>query len=653
MEELNNRNSLKEYDLIYFVFSTQRDGKSPEKYEYILTWKEYQMEYIWGCFQAMVFMKRRDWAESLYYNYKKMIEMERSKRRTRSAGEESRKSWENTEPLWEMNLCRGRAMIAYWIDKNLTEAEEYLVKALNVTFPDWELEDWKGFRISLIELENALALVRVWGEQGNACRNSGSKRNLLAHCGHYIEKYVTDKEEHAKIYSKYAWVEAEERINAGDAKGALSLCMGAVAELGRFGIEYFMIPLLKKMGEIYKIIGNCKKKTKVKQSMDRMQMRYEETRKQIENHEPFLSKGRCDKYLGVLVRLRKRFLDRWYPENSIFWNCSQRIYHLDCEMVKRERIARGISQEELADGIYQFGGEIGRFERREVMLNSRRYKEITRKLALPDKRYLNDIRTTMQEVLELKRDLQSCAGKHQYDGIKVLLRQMEEKLDMNVMENWRIVRYYHNVVAINERSRPYEEILSEDLKLLELTWSIPLEELAEQAVLEPRKRRAKNRKGEKSKKPHRKKKTIYRPPFKMEALLLNQIAILLKLLGREEEALNLYKGVTRMIEKSVVRPEYQYGTYALLLANMAKTNCSIEDAEKVIKLSLRCGKIGGVGVDYLTIACAMQDDSSNRECCIQMMKDIYSLFELLDDRKNMLALEDYFRGEFNMEINEN
>ena len=45
----------------------------PEKYEYILTWKEYQMEYIWGCFQAMVFMKRRDWAESLYYNYKNIF----------------------------------------------------------------------------------------------------------------------------------------------------------------------------------------------------------------------------------------------------------------------------------------------------------------------------------------------------------------------------------------------------------------------------------------------------------------------------------------------------------------------------------------------------------------------------------------------------
>lgn len=322
-------------------------------------------------------------------------------------------------------------------------------------------------------------------------------------------------------------------------------------------------------------------------------------------------------------------------------------------MVKRERIARGISQEELADGIYQFGGEIGRFERREVMLNSRRYKEITRKLALPDKRYLNDIRTTMQEVLELKRDLQSCAGKHQYDGIKVLLRQMEEKLDMNVMENWRIVRYYHNVVAINERSRPYEEILSEDLKLLELTWSIPLEELAEQAVLEPRKRRAKNRKGEKSKKPHRKKKTIYRPPFKMEALLLNQIAILLKLLGREEEALNLYKGVTRMIEKSVVRPEYQYYSYAPLLGNMAAMKCSIEDAEKAIKLSLRCGKIGGVGDDYLTIACAMVDDSSNRECCIQMMKDIYCLYELSDNRENMHVLENYFRDKFGFDIDEN
>ncbi len=81
--------------------------------------------------------------------------------------------------------------------------------------------------------------------------------------------------------------------------------------------------------------------------------------------------------------------------------------------------------------------------------------------------------------------------------------------------------------------------------------------------------------------------------------------------------------------------------------------CSIEDAEKAIKLSLRCGKIGGVGDDYLTIACAMVDDSSNRECCIQMMKDIYCLYELSDNRENMHVLENYFRDKFGFDIDEN
>lgn len=653
MEELNNENDLEECDLLLFIFLMQRDGKSPDKFEYFLNWREYQMEYVWGCFQAMIFMRRRDWAEDLFLKYKKMIREEEKKREKYYSGKEFQKDLENTSFLWEMRFCRGRAMIAYWIDQDLIVAEEYLIQALNATFPDWAAEEWKGLRISLMELENALALVRVWREQGNIDGKVICGRKLLMRCGRYIEKYVVDKEEHAKIYSKYAWMAAKERMSVGDIKGAISLCIRAVTELGRFGIEYFMIPLLKDMEIYYRRRGNWQEETKVKKHRERIQMQYEEVRKQIENNEILITKERCETYLNALLRLRGRFLYEWYPEDSILWNCCQKIYHLDCEIISKERMALGITQQELADGIYKFEGEIGRFERREVILNRRKYAEIMGKLQLTDKRHSAYISTTLQEAMELQRDIQSCAGKHQYDGIKVLLQQMEEKLDMNVMENWRVVRYYHNVIAINENSRSYEEILSEDLKLLGLTWHIPLEELGEQASLEPKKRRIKNRKGEKRKKPHRKKKTIYRPPMKIEALLLNQIATLLKMLGREEEAENLYRGVTHIIEKSMVRPEYQYHLYAPLLGNMAKKNCSIEDAEKVIKLSLRCGKIGGITDNYLTIACAMVDDSSNRECCIQMMRDIYCLYELSDNRENMHDLKNYFRNKFGMEIDEN
>lgn len=67
---------------------------------------------------------------------------------------------------------------------------------------------------------------------------------LLLKCGAYIAEFVTDEDEHAGIYSKYAWLMAEGLLAKGRAQEALKLCAAAFEELCRCDNEYFMRPLL-------------------------------------------------------------------------------------------------------------------------------------------------------------------------------------------------------------------------------------------------------------------------------------------------------------------------------------------------------------------------------------------------------------------------
>jgi len=647
---------LENCSLSFFCILLQRLGYSPDKLEYILPEQEYRNECLWGFFMVAVFQKKREWAERLFAQYTQALDQKKSSQKKKRKEKKSEKElrdisfkgakkelWKrppNLNSVGRMYLFRGRALIAYWVDNNLEEAEEYLKCARDSTFPGWKQKDWNRCLISLIELENSLALARVWREQRGEKWNSG--RNLLKRCGIYIQKKVKDKEEHAKIYSKYAWIAADVAMEQGEWEEAVFICLKAFAELRRFGIEYFAIPILNNLLTYYK-----KAKDRMEKTIPLSDLFAQFQQK---NHhrisEIWITEKRCSNYHRILKDLHEKYLPKWYPENSIFWNCCQRMYHLDVEILFAERRAFHMTQEKLAEGIYRWVGEISRIENRKVSPSWKHFNLMMEKFGMNGEQRFFYINTDLSQALEWLRDIQVYASRHQYDGIKALLNYLEEELDMEVMENWRIVRFYHNVIAMYANNPPLEKILKEDLELLQQTWHIPLEAIGEQAKLEPKRMRGKkkNAKG---------KKYIYRAPLKIEALFLNQIATLLKMLGRAKEAKDLYEGVIHTIEKSRILPEFQFYSYSPLLGNMAKQKYSITDAETAIRTSLRCGNMENIGHYYLTIACAMLNDSSNRECCMQMMRDCYYLFELSDHQENMRTLRKYFKDKFNIEINQN
>lgn len=574
----------------------QRLGRSPDKLEYILSWKDYRLECVRDWFEECVFKKKRKWAERALELYAEKVG---------SMG-----------PVQQMYWYRGRAMIAYWIDEDLLEAEQWLEKALNATFPRWKDVEWENCRISTMELENVLALIRVRQEITNAEKADGE---LLERCKKYIEICVTDGEENAKIYSKYAWVAANTKEMEDCPDKALQLCVEAVERLRQYSIEYFMRPLLCKILE-------CQK-------------RWKEVKKEVGcgvdmATEEAGSNRHYQAYLDSLCHLHEQFGENWYPKDSILHNCCQKSYHLDFEIIRAERYAQGLTQEMMADGVYENSKEIAKIENMRSSPRGKHFIKLMEKFGLEKGRLSGFVATDSFQVLELQKRIRGHINRHQYEAVKPLLQELEEQLDMRWLENRRVIQLIQNMIAIDEGSAKYEEMLAGNWEMLGKTYCLSPERLQESPEIKVRKGR----------------KQTYRAPLWNESNIVNQIAILLRQMDRKEEAIHLSRWVLQTFEQSRVKPKYRYHSYGLLQENLAMYECSVERSAKTLRHELLCGKLGALGDNYLTMACALSDDSSNRERCRQMIRETYYLFELSNNRTNQEVVTNYYQKKYSERI---
>ena len=608
-------------DMLLFIILLQRLGKSADKLEYILTWQDYRLECILDWFIECVFKKKKKWAEQAIELY-----------------------WRKTEGIGtvhRMYLCRGRAMIAYWIDREAGEAEKWLEKALSATFPRWRNAVWTECCISAMELENALALARMRQEQG---KDDGG---LLRRCGEYINRMVTDGEEHAKLFGKYAWLAAAVRLRKGRCEEAMELCMKALEELRQYGIEYFMRPLLRLMLRCHERLD--RKKGQEATQDGRRRGREAGVRGSVF----WIPKKRCMTYLQILEHLHEQFGEPWYPDDSLLCNCCQKSYHLDYEVLYAERCVKGMTQERMAEGIYHSAKAIGEIERVESMSSTRRFSMMLGKVGLEKERRNGFVVTDSFEALELRKEIQACAGRQQYDIMRLLLRQLEQQLDMEIFENYRTVQLIRNSIDMASEMRPREKILAEDWALLDETYCFVPDEWKAGAELAPRQ----NKLGNIGRLPELKKerlgrKRLCRAPMKNETDVINQIAILLKKLGKNEEAMRLYEWTLQTFEQSRVYVWHRFLSYSLLLGNAAAEKCSVEDSSKALRQSLRCGKLCFLGGDYMTFACALEDDPTKHELCRRMMREVYYLFELSYDYRRQSVTKKYYISNYGDDIEE-
>lgn len=625
----------------------QRLGKSPDKLEYILNWKEYRFECVRDWFEECVFRKNKKWAQRAFALY------EQKASRLGAIG--------------QMYLYRARAMTAYWIDRDLPEAERCLTMALDATFPRWRNSEWYGSRISTVELENVLALIRVRqdirrakqgdrqnrehntaGQQPNVRQNRknneqsaaenadkeqqelDAENDLLVRCKEYIERHVTDSEENAKIYSKYAWIAARMECMEEAPEIALILCADALDRLRQCSIEYFMRPLLDVILECQRRLLASGEKPEIQgewladyfdEASDEFGKEPTEffLKEMVENQ-----RYRC--YLDSLQHIHEQFGEVWYPRDSILHNCCQKAWHLDFEILRAERCAQGMTQETAAEGIYQSPREIIKIEQHRRSPRSKRFADLMWKLGLEKERTEGFVVTDSFEVLELRKRITTLVSRHQYEAAKPLIHRLKEQLDISLVENHRTIRFLQNTLSFVEGTCDYEAVLAEDWKLLARTYYLSPERLQKSPEMKIKRGTVQ----------------IYRAPMKNEALIINQIAILLQKLGQKDEAIRLYKWVLTTFEQSHVKLKYRYHSYGLLQKTLAAYQCSIEGSKKALHYELICGKAGQLGYNYMTLACALEDDSVNRETCRKMIKEAYYLLELTNNYVNQEIVKNYY-----------
>lgn len=623
----------------------QRLGKSTDKQEVILPWDAYHMEETRDRLEQFIQWRDRENAGKYRQEFARLLGKEESVEARRPVKQE--KEGRVREMYWHRILAEW----AYWLDMKPDRAREELCMAVDLTLPDFWGQDLACYVISTVEMENLLALARlelemripkygkmtmalrreIWNERwqpadrkvlGDAgwAVESMTLPGFLRECLRYIRKHFTDAQEQAIIFAKCAWLLSYIELDQGNVLEAYGMCEEAVEGLRDQGIFSFMMPLLER------IIVCCERAEEIcaQADLEKRMLTYAWQRDWNARGE------RYGHYLGALKRVRVKCGLPPDPPVSVFMKCYQKSYHLDYEFIRSERIAKGMTREEMVEGIYQSQKTLWQIEVKRNSPHERNFRLLMDKIASDKGRYNAFVVSDSFEVLELKDEIDRCMNRKEYERMEELIRQLEKRLDMENAENQRIILHARNILEFRQGNVLYQDMLKKCWELLGESYHIA-GGIERAGVPDLGKLRG---------------ELFYRAPMKAEMGIINQIAVLLCRLKYKEEAEAIYEAVLKSMDKSDVAPCYRYRIYALPLGNLAKLQSSVELSRRGIAYELSCGKMGSLGYALMVWACAIEDDSPDRAESREMVLDSYYLCELSKNYKYREDIKKYYNERY-------
>lgn len=545
----------------------QRLGKSPDKLELIISKEVYQLERMQDIFEEALERGNRKRAIYLLENYAEIAPKSNA---------------------YKMFYCRSMAYLAFRLDHNLAEAQEWIKKALDITLPCWQEKSLGEYLVSTMEMENLLAYakLRLWEGTETGLR---AAETLLMSCKTYIDERILDGEEHAKVYCKCTDLLAEIYLKQGHLFNVGAMCENAFEELRNFGILYYMQPLLDKL---VLCPDDC-----LSVETNRMYRIYRD----------------------VINNVYQRYEEDWHFKDSVFKNCCQRTYYMDYELIRGERLARGITQEQLIEGIYENPESLSRVESGKSSPRNKTFVQLFERLGIQKGRYNTFIATESFDVLEMKDKIDVLTSRKMYEEAEVRLRELKSILDLEIMENNRVVQGLELTLQNMLNKISANELLEKMLALLQETY---LFKAAEEI----------------------------RVPLDREVYLLNQIAIILRKLGQKGKVESVYAMVLKTMKNSVIKIPYRFRTYSTVATNLAKQSCSASLAKKNIKYALQCGKLRAIHMNYMTEICASMDNPANHTTCRILLEEAYYICKLIHNESDKKGINLYYEKQYGQKI---
>lgn len=533
----------RESDPLIIDILLQRLGKSPNKLERILPSKMYYM------------IRFRDLLEKAILKGKKKL------------SDDILKQYPNQTSVDQMYRYRMQACLLHRINHDLEGAKHNLQSAISLTLPDFTYEKIDKFLISTIEIENLLALEQLRIES-RPDRDQSTEKWHLEILMDFINENFTDEEEHAKIYSKCAWLLATIYFNEEDYMRTISLCSKGIEGLRRNAILYFMFPLLVLITEAEKKLGINPDNSKWTQ------------------------------YQISLTFLWDNYAEKWYPTDWLFHNCSQQEYLLDYELVRSEREAKKMTQLELSDGIYKNVESYSRFETGKVSPKKKTFEKLLEKLEIERRRYNSFAVTDSHKTMELRRNLDRMIGRKEYTHAQEVCENLKKELNMDLKENRQIVESAEMLIDSRLNKIPYQNFLIRQKELLS-------------DIIDFNNH------------------SLYHVPNRNEVLLINYYCVVLKETGQIQEATWIYQCALQKIKGSRINIKYRYLSYSLLLNNYSATVRTKEYIYEVLKNELLYGKISVLPFCLNNILHTLEREGQCEQECTRWAMFIYYISDLL------------------------
>lgn len=546
----------------------QRLGKASDKLEAIMGIPDYQ-----------VYLRREQIEEYIisgeYEEAKKLIDKYLTRR-------------EANTTVHRQYILKIKAILSELEDHDMEKSKEYIDMAIKMTMPEGVEEALKEALLSKSEIQ--LILMKIY--HCNSKEDYYKALDILDKLDSYVKKHYTDEEELAKIYAKIVLVGAKILLDLKMYEKAVEICEYAVELLRKNDVLTDLYKILVMLIEgLEHIDGRSDELRKLK--------KWETTLRELFiEYDIQLSEGS----IGLLVENRQ---------------CE--ILLID-EIIRRERKAQGLSQEELCENICT-PENLSAVENGKRAPTIKNYDKLVGKLGLSKDYYISILYTEIFEVQELRRECNRLTYLKKYEEAERVLNKIEKMIDLHVPVNAQYIMFNKALLQYRRNKITKERALKRAIRALDKT--------------------IKYNDGD------------FKIGFGLsqeEVKILNFIGIIYRRMGQIEKTVEIYKKALQSYESSKVTTKKHYFSSSLLMSSlcmdleeMDEIYESMEISEKGIKLALECGRATMIPSFLANKACCLEKaGKENEKACMKYLQQAFYINDIIKNEYNKSATEKYY-----------
>lgn len=283
------------------------------------------------------------------------------------------------------------------------------------------------------------------------CHKRGDFAGKCMDLMRYVEHAVYDDLSKVKIYPKIVYYYLREAFSERDHRGAenagriLRICDRAVEMLRDTGRAFFLLEILEIKTKLLEYM------TTVSDEREALRLEYQESAE----------------LAGLLRELAAEYDVPAYMQDCTYLYQQRWVFYIgDVLRIRREMY--GLTQKELCRGICSVK-TLRRTEKKEANMQHAYLGALLRRLGLSKEFQRARLVTDDREVLRLRKEVSVCRNNRDVVRCRELLRQMQEKVSLEIPENLQFVMELEASLDWMENKIDNKEFVAREMKALQCT----------------------------------------------------------------------------------------------------------------------------------------------------------------------------------------